>query len=360
MSAGFGNVSRTIKKVELRTPHCIVGFRQSRWFRVVSFLRSYSLTTLPAEKYDGISKSKVKRVRRTPISTLNQHKLLPSDFIHISNSCLRPGIRFQNDISAHPWQMCYYEAHGKPLQFPSQSSGFLYYHQPQDAPLLAGELRFRLTPSNLPQSFSQGKDCLTPDGVVWKIPLLTLYRFPYHRRICRQLQLDGFISDALHSKVRNVVKTSHCPRDTSIILHSLHQVFPINFAATRIRFFALGDSTCRRVDITYPFRMSDTMNKRASPYTSKGFGRFELSTLPEHAGTRTVVLRVVKLVGDPGPYLGQDRPVEGALVLQHRPAGRSEVLSLDPDRDTPSNGAKNFSHPDAFPLLIKNTFGGKH
>lgn len=92
----------------------------------------------------------------------------------------------------------------------------------------------------------------------------------------------------------------------------------------------------------------------------KGFGRFELSTLPEHAGTRTVVLRVVKLVGDPGPYLGQDRPVEGALVLQHRPAGRSEVLSLDPDRDTPSNGTKNFSHPGAFPLLIKNTFGGKH
>ena len=211
-----------------------------------------------------------KRVRRAPISTLNQHKLLPSDFIDISNSCLRPGIRFQNDRSVHAWQMCYYETHGETLQFPPHSSGFLYYHQPQDAPLLAGELRFRLTPSNLPQSFSRGKDCLTPDGAVWKIPLLALYRYPYNRRIYRQLQLDGFISDALHSKVENLVKTSHCPQDTSVTLHSLHQAFPINFAASRFRFFVLGDSTCQRVDITYPFRMSDTVNKRASPYTSAG------------------------------------------------------------------------------------------
>ena len=209
-----------------------------------------------------------KRVRRAPISTLNQHKLLPSDFIDISNSCLRPGIRFQNDRSVHAWQMCYYETNGETSPFPSHSSGFLYYHQPQDAPLLAGELRFRLTPGNLPQSFSRGEDCLTPDGAVWKIPLLALYRYPYNRRIYRQLQLDGFISDALHSKVENLVKTSHCPQDTSVTLHSLHQAFPINFAASRFRFFVLGDSTCQRVDITYPFRMSDTVNKRASPYTS--------------------------------------------------------------------------------------------
>lgn len=221
-----------------------------------------------------------KRVRRTPISTLNQHKLLPSDFINISDSCFRPGIRFQNDSSAHAWQMCYYETHGEPLRFPSHSSGFLYYHQPQDAPLLAGELRFRLTPNNLPQSFSQGEDCLTPDRAVWKIPLLALYRFPYHRRIYRQLQLDGFISDALHSKVENVLKTSHCPQDTSVILHSLHQVFPINFSASRFRFFVLGDSTCRRVDINYPFRMSDRMNKRVSPYTSADDFFFCMVSLP--------------------------------------------------------------------------------
>ena len=47
----------------------------------------------------------------------------------------------------------------------------------------------------------------------------------------------------------------------------------------------------------------------------KGLVHFELSTLPEHAGTRTVVMRVVKLVGNPGPYLGEDQPQEGALVL---------------------------------------------
>lgn len=353
-------MSRTIKKIELRIPHCTVGFRQSRWLPVVSLLRSYSLATIPAEKVDGIYKSKAKRIRRAAISTLDQHKLLPSDFIDISNRCFRPGIRFQNDTSVYPWQMCYHDDQGKASQFPPDSAGFLYYHQPQDGTPLAGELRFRLTPSNLPQSFSRGKDCLTPNGAVWKMPLLALYRFPYNRRIYRQLQLDGFISDALHSTVENVVKTSHCPHYTSVILHSLHQVFPINFAACRFRFFVVGDSTCHTVDINYPFRMSDTENKRASPYTSKGFVRFELSTLPEHAGTRTVVMRVVKLVGDPGPYLGHDRPVEGALVLRHRPFGKSEVLCFDADRNTPRNGVKGFSHPNALPLLIDNTFGGKH
>ena len=95
-------------------------------------------------------------------------------------------------------------------------------------------------------------------------------------------------------------------------------------------------------------------------FSGKGFVRFELSKLPEHAGTRMVVLRVVKLVGDPGPYLGHDRPVEGALVLQHKPAGRSKVLCFDPDRNTPRNGVKGYSHPDALPLLLTNTFGGKH
>jgi hypothetical protein len=89
--------------------------------------------------------------------------------------------------------------------------------------------------------------------------------------------------------------------------------------------------------------------------------RFELSALPEHAGTRTVVMRVVKLVGDPGPYMGEDRPQEGALVLRHNPAGgKPRVFCLNVDRNSPGHRMKGFSHPDAFPLLLANTFRGEH
>ena len=88
--------------------------------------------------------------------------------------------------------------------------------------------------------------------------------------------------------------------------------------------------------------------------------RFELSTLPEHAGTKTVVMRVVKLVGVPGPYKGEDRPQEGALVFRHNPTGgKPRVFCLRVDRNSPENGKKGFSHPDAFPLLLANTFRGE-
>jgi hypothetical protein len=91
-----------------------------------------------------------------------------------------------------------------------------------------------------------------------------------------------------------------------------------------------------------------------------GLVRFELSTLPEHAGTRTVVMRVVKLVGNPGPYLGEDRPQEGALVLRHNPAGgEPKLLFFNVDRNSYGFGLKGFSHPDALPLLIAHTFGNK-
>ena len=262
------------------------------------------------------------------------------------------------------------------IPFPPHTSGFLYYHQPQDAPLLVGQLRFRLTPDRLPQSFSQGKDCLTPEGDVWKIPLIVLHHYEAHRHIYRQLRLDGFVSDALHSKLAAL---EFVPRNTSMLLHSLHQVFPVDFATSYLRFYAIGDSTCRIVDIRHIFA-SRRSGEQGTPFTSagdlflhnfihwklindssgKGLVRLELSTLPEHAGTRTIVMRVVKLVGDPGSYLGEDRPVEGELVLRHNPHGESKLLCFDVDRDSPRRRKQTFSHPDALPLLLANTFGDKH
>jgi hypothetical protein len=217
------------------------------------------------------------------ISTLNQHKLLPSDFLsHLSNRS-RPVVQLLNatkDKLKDPqwklagiqpvchWQFGYHDMHGKPFPFPPNSSGFLYYYQPQDAPLLAGELRFRLTPNNLPQSFSQGEDCLTPDEDIWKIPLLVLYRYKAHQNIYRQLQLDGFVSDGLHSKLKTVVKSSSCPRHSGIILHSLHQVFPVNFAASNLSLFVVGDSTYRRVGFHCPFEIQVSGYKKGPPFTS--------------------------------------------------------------------------------------------
>jgi len=154
------------------------------------------------------------------------------------------------------------------LPFPPRSSGFFYYHQPPGAPLLSGEVRFRLTSNNLPESFNQGEDCLTPEGDAWKIPLFALYYPPFHRNVVQQLRVDGFVSDALDSELKSIAHTWVCPRRTTIILHSLHQVFPIDFSAASFRFFVVGDSTCQKVDIIYPFIMNVKGHRRASSYTS--------------------------------------------------------------------------------------------
>jgi hypothetical protein len=164
------------------------------------------------------------------------------------------------------WRPHYSNIRSRLIPFPPHTSGFLYYHQPQDAPLLAGQLRFRLTPDRLPQSFSQGKDCLTPEGDAWKIPLIVLHHFETHRYIYRQLRLDGFVSDALHSKLANI---EFVPRNTGIFLHSLHQVFPVDFATTYLRFFVVGDSTCRLVNIRHIYALRRP-GEQGTPFTSAG------------------------------------------------------------------------------------------
>ncbi|EDQ98206.1 uncharacterized protein LACBIDRAFT_308127 [Laccaria bicolor S238N-H82] len=344
---------------------------------LVKGLQPYSHASTSTERYGKRLKTRTAAKRKSlMVSTLDQHKLLPSDFLsHLSNRA-RPGVRFLNvakDMLKDPrlkhtcilpacrWQFGYFDMDGKPTPFPPNSSGFLYYHQPQGAPLLSGEVRFRLTPNNLPESFSQGEDCLIPHGDIWKIPLLSLHSYKTHQDVYRQLQLDGFVSDALHSKLKTVAKTCPCPRHSAVILHSLHQVFPVDFALAHMNLFVVGDSTYRRVLLHCPFLTQVIGYKKDSPFTSKGLARFELSKLPEHAGTKTVVMRVVKLVGDPGPYLGEDRPQEGALVLRHNPAGgQPRVFRLRVDPSSSENGPNGYSHPDALPLLLENTFRGEH
>ncbi|KAI0684778.1 hypothetical protein C8T65DRAFT_777947, partial [Cerioporus squamosus] len=56
-------------------------------------------------------------------------------------------------------------------RLPTNLSGFFYYHQPPRAPLLVGELRFRLTATHDPASFPSGVDLTTRRGVPWYIPL---------------------------------------------------------------------------------------------------------------------------------------------------------------------------------------------
>ncbi|EDR13129.1 uncharacterized protein LACBIDRAFT_292403 [Laccaria bicolor S238N-H82] len=227
--------------------------------------KSGTRATEPSQRREGYTK-------RAPVSTLDQRKLSPTDWLDLSG-VIQPSISFRHKLNGNrEWRTCYHKSSGERLPFPPPSSGFFYYHQPPGAPLLSGELRFRLTSNHLPESFNQGEDCLTPEGDAWKIPLFLLYRNPFHRNVYQQLRVDGFVSDALDSKLKSIAQTYVCSRRRgSIILHSLHQVFPVDFSATtKFRFFVVGDSTFQSVSISYPFQMGVEEHGRVSSYTSKG------------------------------------------------------------------------------------------
>ena len=200
---------------------------------------------------------------------MDQRRLSPTDWLDLSGHTQR-SIIFRHKLNGDGRWTSYYRrilTDGR-LPFPPRSSGFFYYHQPPGAPLFSGEVRFRLTPNNLPESFNQGEDCLAPEGDAWKIPLFVLHHTPFHRNVYQQLRVDGFVSDTLDSQLKSIAQTCICPGSTSVILHSLHQVFPIDFSATTFRFSVVGDSTCQKVDINYPFSVSVGGHRRASPYTS--------------------------------------------------------------------------------------------
>ncbi|RPD68330.1 hypothetical protein L226DRAFT_576500 [Lentinus tigrinus ALCF2SS1-7] len=160
-------------------------------------------------------------------------------------------------------------------------SGFLYYYQPPRAPPLAGEIRFRLTPSNDPGSFASGTDFTTKSGATpWSIPLLAI--------------AGTKKNIAIHPGVAFPYALNFCK----------------HIAQTRIQkitTFQYGSVMCN------------------VPFLGSVVCCFEPSTLKEHSGTRVAVIRVLRsLKSDPirpnpsytGPPLSpQLCPQEGQLLM---------------------------------------------
>ncbi|KAI1781648.1 hypothetical protein LXA43DRAFT_859785, partial [Ganoderma leucocontextum] len=78
--------------------------------------------------------------------------------------------------------------------FPAGTHGFLYYSVPPNSSPLAGELRFRITPSRDPQSFATGSVLLTERGMPWRYPLYKIVCRPNYRHITALLLQDGLVS----------------------------------------------------------------------------------------------------------------------------------------------------------------------
>jgi hypothetical protein len=146
-----------------------------------------------------------KKRRSTVVRTLDPSQPLPSDLIDISHlsriivsapNCTGHGrLRVGPDGS----------------RLPEVTRGFIYYHSPTDIPPTAGEVRFRLTSGDNPESFKMGSDLhVRNTALPWRTTLLTTTEERKIYKPIRELLLaDGLVTPALLTKCGEIAKETN-------------------------------------------------------------------------------------------------------------------------------------------------------
>ncbi|KAI0692530.1 hypothetical protein C8T65DRAFT_745113 [Cerioporus squamosus] len=171
-----------------------------------------------------------------------------------------------------------------------KTRGFLYYHQPPRAPPLAGQLRFHVTGSDDPASFSSGTDLTTERGVPWYIPLPVTASAGYrmHTPIRRLLtDVDGLV-----------------PQQVMDLARAQEHPFDLTLDSASSAFALVGRDRIARMILPYVICFYTGTASRGRlfhlPFSGTALCCFEPSALPEHAGKRVAVVRVLRsLESDP-------------------------------------------------------------
>ncbi|PIL27883.1 hypothetical protein GSI_10005 [Ganoderma sinense ZZ0214-1] len=290
--------------------------------------------------------------QRSRIRTLDPHKLVQDDYIDFSLKAQpRLGVVLQSRRSTDPL-IC--RSLHNPIftavpwstnKFPPGTHGFLYYHVPPNGSPLAGELRFRVTPTRDPASFATGSDLLTDRAMPWRYPLYKLVCRPSCQDLVALLLQDRLLSqrtlDLISAAVAPLHGTgSHAQRGAGgVALSGSSARQPTNRSTTPV-LSAFGQEFCLRYteedNFLAIFASPDAILKHEmrfltasqvsvhgksvlySPFKGSVVCCFEQSMLPKHAGKRVVVIRVVRMVeSDPirrvPPPAGVDYPWTEAL-----------------------------------------------
>lgn len=219
--------------------------------RVVSTLRRESLTT-----HDYIDFSS----RR--IVELN----IPGEAVTLGQAIL--GLPDRGVV-----QLMFYKEGELHSPFPDGTRGFLYYFLPPFAPPTAGQVRFRITPSQDPSSFSSGYDLKNPVTTLprsWS--LRRLVSSPQSRRLASLLLHDGLVTDGLLSDTLEMVKNedvkSYVPS-----LYALGQPFYLDLQTGVARFdiLAVADekNVVERALVSFPATSAYLVHRKKYPYTGE-------------------------------------------------------------------------------------------
>ena len=199
---------------------------------------------------------------------------------------------------------------GRHSPSPPDTKAFLYFSTPPGKPRIAGELRLRVASSDDYASFESGSD-LESNGQPWSLPLCTLSKYSTPNILYEKLREEQLVPNDLDKVLSSF--PDRCLRYRQVqVLYTLNDTFIANFGPTKRSFNIIteqGAETLLYSKVFFDWRIM------SHPYTgayknyhlsillddsNKSIGnalaRFERSTLPEHKGTRTVVLRFLKIV----------------------------------------------------------------
>ncbi|KAM5537520.1 hypothetical protein V8D89_008847, partial [Ganoderma adspersum] len=299
---------------------------------------------------------------RRRIRTLDPAKLTLDDYLDLS-SMTHPSLRFvPHSAKSLPgdnpwsWRFAYVIKLGDLERYPPGTHGFMYYHVPPNSSPLAGELRFRITPSPSPMSFASGADLLTENGQPWRYPLYKIMMRPEaSREIAALLLQDQLVSQrtldlaaAAALSLRSEKGAASVGRGSGMVsamptLSAFGQEFTYRVRAdSTLHYLFVGPETIVRriVSRVAQFRMwVDEMRVHYCPFEGTLVCCFERSRLPEHDGKRVAVIRVIRCVGPitrvPSPdgctYPEELMPREGELlnVMFH---GKVKPWAMDVDK----------------------------
>jgi hypothetical protein len=230
---------------------------------------------------------------------------------------------------------------GKFCPFPDHTQGFFYYHHDVtavDQCPLASSVRFRCTPSQDPTTFSEGKDLIHPSGLPWQHSLqhIATMQDSYFRD---QLLRTGMVTSDQVTRIRRIFERNVL---SSFVIYRPDQLFSLKFHHISLSLHAVVGDKLLPFRVVGPFRDNRLSPTKGSIYGSPYHGtlpthrevkshlffrchagsalvRFELSKLPRHSKSATIVLRIVKLIDPPectipdyDGYLSP--PIEGELV----------------------------------------------
>ncbi|PPR01586.1 hypothetical protein CVT24_005877 [Panaeolus cyanescens] len=208
------------------------------------------------------------------------------------------------------------------IPFPAGTKGFLYHHLPPGRPEYSAQLRFRVTPTDDPASFSQGYDLPIPQIYQklpgpWNISLVKILGTIHARPLSELLLRDGLIQqhtlDMIHTHC-----AEHSFSKKARLLFDLSDPFvyrrsPADVARCQAHLFPFSPSGPHIV----------TLNMLFSQHFQSGTAvfRLEKSPYPQHQDRRVVVLRCMEIWEPfvPRPHCSERhiksyRPVAGQLL----------------------------------------------